>query len=316
MVLVGLLVEAEAVALWIRSTGFSAQMLAGAPRYAAVIAGHLAALAALRVLLGALGIPGWRLALREILRAPADWLLIPLALTLLASAYTWGKLMIPHLNPGLWDAELALLDRAICLGVDPNEVAFTLFAEGPRWAAAALDRYYAAFVPTMMAGAAWFLSDRPARRRAFLAGFAVLWSSGLALYLAVPALGPTFAFRDFLTRIPEVFPLAGAAQGALMTNYVRVLELGRGPEVLISPTLGIAAMPSLHVATHFLFFLWALRLGSPLRTVFLVMTLLTLMGSVATEWHYLVDGLAGLGLALLAGALAAALLPRMEGVPG
>ncbi len=265
-------VQAEAIALWIHSGGFEAQLAAGARR------------------------------------APMDWPLTVAALTVLISAYTWGKLMIPHLNPRLWDGALAALDRALCLGVNPNEVAFTIFAEGPRWTALALDRYYAAFVPTMLAGAAWFLTDTPARRRAFLAGFATLWSTGLWLYIAVPALGPAFAFRDFLTRIPGVFPLAAAAQEALMANYMRVLDLGSGPRTLIAPTLGIAAVPSLHVALHFFLFLWALHLGSRLRTPFLVMTILTFLGSVATEWHYLVDGLAGLLLAGLAATLSVAVL--------
>ncbi len=310
------LVQAEAIALWIRSGGFEAQLAAGTLRYAVVILAHLAAAMALRVAVTTLGVPGWRLALDGARRAPADWPLTVAVLTVLASAYTWGKLMIPHLNPRLWDGGLAALDRALCLGVNPNEVAFTIFAEGPRWAALALDRYYAAFVPTMLAGAAWFLTDTPARRRAFLAGFATLWSVGLWLYIAVPALGPAYAFRDFLTRIPGVFPLAAAAQEALMANYMRVLDLGAGPRALIAPTLGIAAMPSLHVATHFLLFLWALRTGSLLRTVFLVMTLLTLLGSVATEWHYLVDGLAGLALAVPAAGVAAAVLRWSGGDSG
>jgi len=313
VILVAVLLQAEAIALWIRSAGFEAQLAAGTPEYAAVILAHLAGLALLRILLGALGVPGWRLPLAELRRRAVDWLLIPVTLTVLAATYTWGKLMIPHLNPVLRDGGLAALDRLLCLGLDPNEVVFTLFAEGPRWAAVFLDRYYAAFVPTMLAGAAWFLTDTPARRRAFLAGFTALWSAGLWLYIAVPALGPVFVFRDFLTRIPAVFPRTAAAQEALMVNYMRVLDLGSGQELPVAPTLGIAAMPSLHVAAHCLLFLWALVTGSRLRVVFLVMTILTFLGSVATEWHYLVDGLAGVILALAAAGVARAVLGWLGG---
>ena len=128
---------------------------------------------------------------------------------------------------------------------------------------------------------------------------------GTWCYVAVPALGPAFIVEDLPARLWAVFPAAARGQAALYANYMAVKSLIGGHEALIIPHLGIAAMPSLHVGVHFFLCLWAVFSTSRLRPIFLAMTILTFVGSVATGWHYVVDGLVGAILAAGAFCLAA-----------
>ncbi len=99
---------------------------------------------------------------------------------------------------------------------------------------------------------------------------------------------------------------------AILLLYRSVLAILHGGNAAVSPTLGIAALPSLHVAAQALFFVWCWRLRSRWRTVFLITTGLTFMGSVATGWHWAVDGFAGLAIAVIAGLAGWALTSRWE----
>lgn len=230
----------------------------------------------------------------------AIWILT--IVSVVATTYTWCKLFLPAFGGELWDGRLADADLTYHLGVNPNVVLVTIFANGPRWAAEAMDAYYCAFVTTMIAGAAWFLADLDrARRVAFTVGFVVLWSVGLWWYVAMPALGPAFVFPEIAREVESVFPAVASTQALLGENYRRVLLVLESPgrSILVAPQYGVAAMPSLHVAAHALLFLWALLVGSRLRAVLLAMTVLTFLGSVATGWHYAVDSWAGLVLAAL-----------------
>jgi hypothetical protein len=74
-------------------------------------------------------------------------------------------------------------------------------------------------------------------------------------------------------------------------------------------------MPSLHVALHWLFALWAWRAARPLLVPWIIATLLTFLGSLATGWHWAVDGYAGVALASAAFAVAV-LSQRLRGPTG
>lgn len=268
------------------------------------LAGHLLlpmlGALALRVVLRLLAGDSMRWSLRKVLEEGTELPLVVAAYVLLAEAYMWGKVFVPGINPRSWDAALAVADRWFCLGVNPNVVLVTIFAGNPPWVGRALDAFYGAFVPVMLGATAWFVTDTPARRKGFLAATALLWSLGLWLYLAVPARGPVFVDAELWREVAAVFPTAASMQLQLLQNFQAVSAFLRGAEVAVSPALGIAAMPSLHVAAQTLFFLWCRRLESRWRTVFLVLTLLTFLGAVATGWHWAVDGWAGIVLALVA----------------
>src|SRR5262249_26055266 len=65
----------------------------------------------------------------------------------------------------------------------------------------------------------------------------------------------------------------------------------------INPSLGIAAFPSLHVASQLYSALWVRRLAPTLGFVLLLTVGVLFVGSIVTGWHYLIDSVAGLVLA-------------------
>ena len=262
--------------------------------------------------------PKWSLKSGSAIVIVGELSLILATIGLLTVAYSWPKVMVQVLNPRLWDAQLVALDRLLCFGIDPNEFLLTVFEGSPAFVNFLLDRYYHAFVLTQSIGAAWFLCDPRARfRSAFGAGFIALWMIGTWCYVAVPAVGPAYFFEDLPQRLWETFPAAAQGQAVLHANYMAVQGLASGEETLIAPHFGIAAMPSLHVGIHLFLYLWSVFAKSRLRPVFLAMTLLTFLGSVATGWHYVVDGLAGALVAAVAFclAVAAAKLLRVRCAP-
>lgn len=219
-------------------------------------------------------------------------------LTLTWYAYSWPKVMVPILNPELWDGVLARLDAVLCFGVNPNEFLLTIFEGGPRVVNQMLDRYYGLFVLSQGALTAWFVTDPRANKRiAFGSALILLWVFGTWSYVVMPALGPVYVFEGYFQRVATIFPANAAAQSALLTNYDAVHDIVAGKDALIVPHLGIAAMPSLHVAANVFFYLWACFVGSRLRLPLLAMATLTLITSMVLCWHYLIDGLAGIAFA-------------------
>ena len=99
--------------------------------------------------------------------------------------------------------------------------------------------------------------------------------------------------------VPFLMYHAVGTQGALAANYARMIAGRDGSLREFNPYLGVAAFPSLHVGAHWLFALWARRHARPMFVPFAVATALTFVASVATGWHYAVDGYAGLLLAWL-----------------
>ena len=317
-----LLVHIVAFTAFFRHLGLLVSPFYGFIKTLAFAAGYLVLASVVRLvlqrLIGKGGAPTWSLRSGAAKVIVGEFSLILVTMGLLTVAYSWPKVMVQVLNPRLWDMQLVALDRLLCLGVDPNEFLLTVFEGSPGFVSYLLDRYYAIFVFTQSIGAAWFLCDPRARfRSAFGAGFIALWMIGTWCYVAVPALGPAYFFEDLPQRLWAIFPAAAQGQAALYANYTAVKGLAGGEETLIVPHFGIAAMPSLHVGVQLFLYFWSVYAKSRLRPVFLAMALLTFVGSVATGWHYVVDGLAGALVAAVAFclAVAAAKLLRGTGVP-
>jgi hypothetical protein len=227
-----------------------------------------------------------------------EMFVISLVLALTWYAYSWPKVMVPILNPRLWDGLLARIDVALCLGVNPNELFLTIFEGAPRVLNQMIDRYYGLFVLSQGGLTAWFVTDPRANKRiAFSSALILLWVLGTWSYVVMPALGPVYVFEDYFQRVAAIFPANAAVQSALLTNYNAVHRITVGENAPIMMHLGIAAMPSLHVAANVFFYLWSCFAGSRLRLPLLAMATLTLITSMVLCWHYLIDGLAGIAFA-------------------
>jgi len=237
------------------------------------------------------------------IRKPA-WLLdtarLIVGVALSIFTYGWIKLVVPVLHPTLYDQALWDLDRAICFGLSPTILFLDLFGEPG--VLRVVDWSYANifFASTVIAGA-YFLSDPSRRVRiAFTNGYAVLWILGAWLYMLVPSLGPGYRFPDVWMAHGESLRVTQAFQALLMRNYQNVLTAARGePAGAISIAFGIGAFPSLHVAFQMYVFLWMRRLWTSGEVLFAIFVVTIFLGSMITGWHYLIDGIAGLVLAVV-----------------
>lgn len=232
------------------------------------------------------------------LRWLALWLRLYLAAMLMTYAYFWVKISVPLVNHGLWDRELWNLDVLLHADISPSVFVTQVFQDTPLLGL--LDDWYGFWSETVYYVMAFFaaLPEELPRRR-FMASCVFLWSLGSWLYMALPALGPIYAFPQVWNDLLDQMPVARNMQIRLWGNYQTVLGGRTGPLRRFNPTLGVAAMPSLHVGAHWLWALWCRRHARLLFVPFVVGTLLTLIGSILTGWHYAVDGYAGLLLAWL-----------------
>ena len=233
-------------------------------------------------------------------RSLADLARFLVAMALTSYAYSWLKVAVPLLRPDvLFDPALFRLETALHLGVNPGRFLQGLFPYPVLWHA--LDHYYGAFILTVLVGLGWFGATLSLRERArFAAGFSFLWILGSWFYVAVPSLGPCYVLKDDYAEVRAAMPMQSATMDLLFAHYGRVRALPRHPEgAEISPYLGIAAMPSLHVGAQAFLMLFARRRSRPLFLLFALLTGLTFFTAVLSGWHYAVDGYAALLLAWL-----------------
>jgi len=260
--------------------------------------------AGLRALLLALrgGTARARLYIRRIF-APAslvDLLRLAAVVAVVSYGYSWLKVFLPRLHPVLFDPLLAALDEKLHLGVNPVRFAVEVFPFPAFWRF--LDVYYAGFFATMLFAVGWLGSALSRRDRTrFAAGFAVLWIGGAWWYLATPAMGPCYAFPGDGAAAQPHLPLQANTQRLLLMQY-RAVTGAAGPDraVSLNAAFGIAAMPSLHVAAQAFVAFVARKRQPRLAFAFALIAALTFFGSLATGWHYAVDGYAGILLGWLA----------------
>jgi len=126
----------------------------------------------------------------------------------------------------------------------------------------------------------------------------VMWLIGAWLYMTVPSLGPAYRFPDIWFPYEKGLGWTQWSQAMLMRNYQAVIRLSRGlgPEK-ISVSFGIAAFPSLHVATQTQIAIWMRKWWRPGAILFTLAAFFVFIGSMITGWHYLIDGIAGIALA-------------------
>ena len=187
-----------------------------------------------------------------------------------------------------WDADpwLEAADRALFLGLSPSLLLAPLGAT--RWAEI-LSVFYAAFIPYLYLSIFLGLVGRPERERnEFVIGFATLYALSFLGYLFLPARGPIV---ELAGQFPT--PVQG---GAFHRLVLRSVEAAGGPH---------GAFPSLHVGASFYAALFDLRQGNTLRAlIYAPLLVLIVLATLVLRYHYLVDLVAGVALALLANRVA------------
>ena len=241
-------------------------------------------------------LPYWRRVLS------VSWLVMTLRLWLAIIVFTytyfWLKVSVPLVNHRIWDPLLWRLDSFIHAGFSPS--LFLVELTRGTGLMRLLDLWYGLWLPSVSLGIAFFIALPGARvRRRFVLSCVLIWVMGAWMYVAIPALGPVYAFPSTWQQAATELTAAQGGQQALRDNYQRVLAGRTGVLKQFNPTRGIAAMPSLHVGAHWLLMLWIRRYARPFFVPAVIATFLTLMGSIVTGWHYAVDGYVGIGLGQL-----------------
>lgn len=229
------------------------------------------------------------------------------------------KNLIPLVNLASFDRLYWDVDRIIHFGWQPN-VGLMLALGDIHSITVTVDWLYIKFFSYMMVASLVFLSEAGGRKLAerYVFAFCLLWAAGGIAYFAAPADGPCYAalrdhavppedrahliaqplIKDAPVEYARAYDrskiwIAKAYQERLWKSRKAFLIDGRQPGVFY----GIAAMPSLHVAAVALIasFLWPVSRW--LGVVGYAYLAVMLFGSALLQWHYLVDGYAGLALA-------------------
>jgi len=214
------------------------------------------------------------------------------ALLVTLVAYTNLKSRIAQLHPILYDEALERIDATIHFA-GGDFVGWLLgFTHDP--AASRLWSYVYFFAWAALAvpfGLAFARAGAPAARR-LVAALILTYAAGSLLYLAIPSLGPAFAFR------PRFAHLQGTAgfnvQESMLAAYLRLV---RDPQSTAVPFFGLAAMPSLHLATTALGLFAAWRWFRPMLLLLVPWNLAIAWSALYFGWHYAVDFYAGALLA-------------------
>ena len=219
-------------------------------------------------------------------------------------AYRNVKSAVPLLRPGdSFDPQLTSFERGLFGGNDPAALLHSLLGTGI--AAEALALVYMAFFYFVLISLPLALVFYPLPQGGifYVTALSLNWALGAASYLLLPARGPIYATPGVFTDLP-----------ATDVTHLQDVLLRQRLEFLLDPMAadahqGIAAFGSLHTSIIFTAAVAAHLLGLDrrLRSGLWVMFALTTIATVYLGWHYVVDDLAGVVIALAALALARAL---------
>ncbi|MBA3300429.1 MAG: phosphatase PAP2 family protein [Thermoleophilaceae bacterium] len=216
-------------------------------------------------------------------------------------AYRNIKSMVPLLRPGdLFDRELADFDRVLFAGNDPAALLHSLLGVGVQTQLlSVVYLLYLAFVPLSLALALVY-SRNLQGGLFFTTAMSINWTLGAASYLLLPALGPIYVTPVEFAHLPT----SGASdlQSLLLDQRIEFLS----DPAVTGAAQSIAAFASLHVSMLFTVAVAAHLLGLA-RNVRIALWALVAVSAISTiylGWHYVIDDVAGVVIAL--GALAIA----------
>lgn len=229
---------------------------------------------------------------------------LPIIVTAIIFLVTFSaiKSAIPLFNEFHWDDEFIVMDQQIH-GGDPWRLLQPIL--GFPIVTALLAAFYHLWLLLVYVGTIWlaiYAEDRALRIRYFLSFFLSWAVIGVALATAFASVGPCFLFpimgdahfldqMAYLHSANEHFPIMVLDVQAMLLEGYETGNFGLGR--------GITAMPSMHVALAFVFFLAMCKVNRVAAILSFIFLVLIMLGSVHLAYHYAVDGYVSIAVAAL-----------------
>lgn len=228
------------------------------------------------------------------------------AFVVFLASFVHFKMRIPDLGGFRWDDAFHEMDRVLFGGQTAFEFLSPVY-EFPLFVSA-LDKMYSLWIPGIFIFWCWVAYDARlpmALRQQYLVATVATWTlGGIVLATVFGSVGPCF-FGEIYAGQPDPFASLMDKLGSINDAYPLValpvqqqlLDAFRHPGVDVVG--GISAMPSMHNAQAAIFVLTALRLNKWLVLGTTLFGGVIVSGSIILGWHYAVDSLAGLAIALV-----------------
>ncbi|WFL77874.1 phosphatase PAP2 family protein [Altererythrobacter arenosus] len=215
------------------------------------------------------------------------------ALAFYMPSFSLIKSSIPLINDYGWDARFIEWDRALH-GDDPWRILQPIL--GFPIITSILAKLYHAWFLLIYFGSMYFaflVEDRRLRYR-YLFSYFVMWTiGGMAMAVGFASVGPCFLepvfgstyFSEqmrYLYAANDIYPVDVLEVQQEILNWYETKNYGLGR--------GISAMPSMHVALAFLFFLGIRRVSKLAGWFFGIFAFLIQIASVHLGYHYAIDG--------------------------
>ena len=216
-----------------------------------------------------------------------DW--APMVLLLVA--FENSLFQVPRFNPRLLDMDLNRLDSVLFFG--NAEAAIQALVR--TWATPSVMWCYdALYAYPVILGIWLFAVGKRWQGRDFLVAFVISGFIGYLGYVVVPAIGPAYYFGRPLPSVPG---------GGYAYDYA-----ARFAVLASQPPLPRNCYPSLHTGWAVVVAVFAWRQARVLFWIFLIPLLILITATLYMRFHYLIDVMAGTGLAIAV----CALVPRLH----
>jgi hypothetical protein len=237
---------------------------------------------------------------RAIANRLAPLTLPALVAPLFLAAFTTAKTCMARVVGFHWDRAFADIDAAI-FGTDPWRLTHGIFGPGATWALAFFYTVVFGFALAFVQAFVALYADRRLVGTFFLATVLTWFLGGIVGAYALSSTGPIFAhladtalgdrFAPLATSLHHLLPgdnLVAPTQTYLASSLNSSIAVSGG---------GISAMPSMHIAEAMIFVMAAK--GTKWQWLAIPFLVLTWVGSVHFGYHYAIDGVVAVPIAIL-----------------